>query len=92
MEYFYNTGTLPIEVDMTGIPQLDLQEEEEPPPPVPARSVHLHIDTPPQGSKPEAAILYPPPPLSDEVSVPALPPKPAHMKLVNIKLSSLPPI
>ena len=83
-------GTLPIEVDMNQIPDLNLQEEE-PPPPLPARSENLYIDTPShtesldsgsQRSNPSAASSLLPP-SDNKLSVPARPPKPAHMKLVK---------
>ena len=80
-------GMLPIEVDMNQIPQLDLQEEEEPPPPLPERSANLYTDDPSQGSKPGAVAPRVPPALNNEVPPPALPPKPAHMKLVGMRLS-----
>ena len=75
---------LPIEVDMTRLPKLDTQEEEEPPPPLPARSANSYIDAPShtcivqansQGQKPLRAA----PSLSNEMSAPALPPKPPRI-------------
>ena len=70
---------------MNQVPKLDTQEDE-PPPPLPARSANLYIDAPShtvqadsQGQKPRAA-----PPLSNEISAPALPPKPPRMKLVGM--------
>ena len=91
-------GTLPIEVDMNRMPNLDL-EEEEPPPPLPARSANMYTDAPShtldsgsQGSNPGAASALLPPSLNNERLVPALPPKPAHMKLVGTNLSYALPV
>ena len=79
---FHHIGTLPIVVDMNQVPKLESQEEE-PPPPLPARSGNLYIDTPPNaGSRSENPRVPPPP--SNEVPAPALPPKPLRMKLVGL--------
>ena len=85
---FIIIGTLPIVVDMNHVPKLDTSEEELPPP-LPERSANLYIDSPAhtvqaddfdsQGLKPRTA-----PPLSNEASAPALPPKPPRMKLVQL--------
>ena len=74
-------GILPIEVDMNRIPKLDPQDEE-PPPPLPARSGNLYVDDSSHtvqaidsGSQTRSV-----PPPSNEMSAPALPPKPPRMK------------
>lgn len=68
---------------MNQVPNLESQEEEESPPPLPARSGNLYIDTPPNtGSRSQNPRA--PPPLSNEVPAPALPPKPPRMKLVGM--------
>ena len=71
------------------MPNLDLKEEESPPP-IPTRSANLYIDAPShtldsnfQGSKTNIASPLLPPSSDNERSVPALPPKPAYMKLVG---------
>ena len=70
---------------MNHVPKLDTPEEE-PPPPLPERSANLCIDAPShtdgfdsQGLKSRTA-----PPPSNDVSAPALPPKPPRMKLVQL--------
>ena len=65
---------------MNHVPKLDTQEEE-PPPPLPERSANLYIDVPSHTVQADSQV-HMMPPLSNEVSVPALPPKPPRMKLV----------
>ena len=91
---FICTGTLPVEVDMNRIPKLDSAEaQDEIPPPLPERSANMFSDSPShtfnsgsQGQEPTATTSLLPPSVSNETSAPALPPKPANMKLVGIKL------
>ena len=72
---------------MNHVPKLDTQEEEPPPPPLPARSANLYIDAPHtsqagcQNQNPRVVVSSP---LNNEVSAPALPPKPPRMKLVGM--------
>ena len=69
---------------MNVVPKLDSQEEELPPP-LPARSGNLYIDTPSHAVQTDSRGLTEPrvpPPPNNEMSAPALPPKPPRNKLV----------
>ena len=98
LKLYHIIGTLPIEVDINRMPNLDL-EEEEPPPPLPTRSANMYTDAPSHAldsgsqdsitSTPSSLL---PPSLNNERLVPALPPKPAHMKLVGTNLSCALPV
>ena len=70
---------------MNHLPKLNTPEEE-PPPPLPARSANLYIDAPSQTIQATSQGLTEPrvpPPPSNEIPAPALPPKPRRMKLVG---------
>jgi hypothetical protein len=70
---------------MNQLPKLNT-EEEELPPPLPARSANLYIDAPSHTVQATSQDLLEPravPPPSNEVSAPAIPPKPPRMKLVG---------
>ena len=72
---------------MNHVPKLDTQEEE-PPPPLPERSANLYIDAPSHTVQADSQV-HMMPPSSNEVSVPALPPKPPRMKLVAMIRKSI---
>ena len=68
------------------MPTLVSEEENETPPPLPERSANMYSDSPShtfnsgsQGQEPTATTSLLPPSVCNEISAPALPPKPAKL-------------